>query len=128
MSVSSRCRFVVGTIDGKCVSYIVDQPIQPAPLTSVDRPSTSNFAVTKKATSSAEHANRPSTTTASTADDGIHRVNSAEESNKAKINASVTLSNQQLDELMDILQQQQGRRLFCVLNFYEGQTLHKMRG
>jgi hypothetical protein len=110
MSISSRCRFVVGTIDGKCVSYIVDQPIQPAPLTSVDRPSTSNFAATKEATSyAAEHPNRPSTTTASTADDGFSRVNNAEESNEAKINASVTLSNQQLDELMDILQRQQGR-------------------
>jgi hypothetical protein len=110
MSISSRCRFVVGTIDGKCVSYIVDQPIQPAPLTSVDRPSTSNFAATKAATSYAEHPNRPSTTTASTADDSISRVKNAEESNEAaKINASITLSNQQLDEMMDILQRQQGR-------------------
>lgn len=115
MSISSRCRFVVGTIDGKCVSYIVDQPIQPAPLPSVHRPLTSNFAATKvEATSYAEHHKRPiSTTTASSAD---FSINNAEKSNEAKIDASLTLSNEQLDELMDILKQQQGRRT-CVL-FY----------
>lgn len=108
MSTSSRCRFVVGTIDGKCVSYIVDQPVQPS-APSGDRPST-----TPKEAPSYEHQSRPSTTAASAA-----RVGSkyAEKSNRdAQIDTSVTLSNEQLDELMDILQQQRGRHLFvCTL-------------
>jgi len=100
MSITTKCRFVVGTIDGKSVSYIVDQPIKQPPSSSYfDRPLTSNLAASK---SESHSHNRPSTTSASIAANN-------EEPNEAKINASVTLSNNQLDELMEILQQHQGK-------------------
>jgi hypothetical protein len=107
MSISGRCRFVVGTVNGKSVSYIVDQPIEPAP-SYVDRPLTSKASASKE---SYAQPNRPSSTSASIGGTAEH-----EEPNEAKINASATLNNQQLDELMDILQRHHSELLHvcCV--------------
>ncbi|XP_059483233.1 uncharacterized protein LOC132201244 isoform X2 [Neocloeon triangulifer] len=89
MSISGRCRFVVGTLDGKRVSYIIDEPVQQ------NRPLSSSKAQSKPS-SEFFSSNRPASTSASS-------VHHEEEDDEAKINASVVLSNQQLDDLMDIL-------------------------
>ncbi|CAB3363267.1 Hypothetical predicted protein [Cloeon dipterum] len=100
MSVTGRCRFVVGTLDGKRVSYIVDDPAPPSASRNTSRPSTTGNIDGE----TYSRGLRPSLSASSVQQDD----------NDTKINGSVVLNNQQLDDLMDILhqvgEQQQNRQ------------------